>query len=132
MKKIKITTTLNFLLVSFIFLVFLLISFSVYLSNELSGLSSLIYYHPFTVTNEIKDIQNNLDNMLNSADNIKYDESTDVKTEIVKITVNEKNIERSLNVVDERFSGNRDLPFKTETPFYEYKEALRNNLMYKI
>lgn len=132
MKKFKISTALNYLLVSFIFLVVLSIFYSMYLSNELSELSSLIYNHPLAVTNEIKDIHNNLDNMQNISDNIKFDETGDAKSEMVKIALNEKNIENSFSIVQDRFSGSKDLSFGVEITFYEYMNILRKNLRLKM
>jgi hypothetical protein len=87
MKKFKITTALNFLLLSFILLIFLLIFYSQYLSGELSGLSSMIYNHPLAVTNEIKDIYNSLDNMQNDAVNAFFTGTAGKVNVFEKITV---------------------------------------------
>lgn len=131
-KKIRIPNLLNLLLVSFVFLIIMVIIYSVYLSNKLSGLSFQIYNHPFVVTNEIKDININLNNIVAASEYIALDYITDIKEEMGKIVALEDNIEESINVVKEKYSGNKDLVFEAENAFNDYTVVLRKNIIIKI
>lgn len=131
-KKIRIPTTLNILLVSFVLLIALVLLYSVYLSNRLLSLSFQIYNHPFVVTNEIKDINIYLNKIVNVTDRIAYDYTSDINGEIAKINEWEDVIEKSIDVVKEKFIGNKELVFEAEKAFDNYKSILRKNLLLKI
>lgn len=124
----KISKLLNYLLVSFVVLILILITYSIYISNRLSDLSAKIYYHPFAVTNEIKNINININNIENILDKTHFSEKVDIRDEIDKINIYENQIENSLSIVQDRYSGDKDLVLNSITNFNRYKKTVNINL----
>lgn len=132
MKRMKISRLLNYLLISFISLVLLFIIYSVYLSNNLSEISAKLYSHPFAVTNEIKNININLNNIEYSVDKFKIIDDYEFKNELEKINIYENQIESSFSFVQDRFYGEKKLVINSKNDFQDYKNDIRNVLIKRM
>lgn len=128
MKKIKISFLLNLLLVLIILLIIFQIIFSLGISNNISALSSSIYNHPFIVTNELKDINMSLNDIQNSLENIQYIRKEEFKYEVGKINLYENKIENSLEIILEKFYGNKNNALDIKSSYDEYKKNVNGSL----
>lgn len=132
MKRLKISKLLNYLFVSFFVLILFFISYSIYLSNNLSNISSRIYYHPFAVTNEIKNIKIDIKNIEYILDNVNITKENDLKNEFDKVNMYENQIENSISFIHDRFFGDKEMVNDCKNNFDDYRNSIRGIIIKKI
>lgn len=128
--NLKLSTKL--ILVSSLFLIFFIGTnvYSIYQMKQMSELTTKLYNHPYAVSKIVRDINYNIVSMHRSMkDVVLANNREEINEAVSKVAINEQNVYKSFEVLEERFLGNMKKVIQAKQSFIQWK-VIRDEVIY--
>ena len=126
-RKVNTAIILGFVLL--IIIIVMVGGFPVYESRQAANFAEMLYMHPLTVSNAIKDIQANINAMHRSMKDVALAKTSEQLDESVdKVDAYEEEVFKSFDIIEDRFLGDKGYVISARKDFENWK-AIRSRVI---